>query len=451
MLYNIKSYYILLNQLLNNIWFVITICWIFFDELSLYFIFRNYDNLLNNLTRRLADKNILYVKIFQALALNNNLISNQNQNILLKYTDNAPWTKKDIDMDALFRLEREYDVMILNSYTPIKAGMISLVFKCTRYYKTTNKIETFIVKMKRKNIEVILNDGIQKLLFCVKLLSYIPIVDNYQISNIIHDNINLIERQTNFKKEVENINTMKNNCKNLKYIKIPVVYEEVTHKLSNIIMMEYIKGDTLQEVDIEDYDEYSKPIIKFVLVTVIMNGICHGDLHTGNILFIKDENDPKYKYKIGILDFGIVYEIGKMKNTIYYIFANMYTDSPEIMAENLLSSGIIEPIECITNLPKIHYKNILDILTTFINDTVHISKHFNQINVFKSLYELNDYFVKHNLIINGVNIRPCDDLVKIQVIFTMLYGVILKLCGPNYIEITNKIMIDLFHIDVSES
>ena len=104
MLYNIKSYYILLNQLLNNIWFVITICWIFFDELSLYFIFRNYDNLLNNLTRRLADKNILYVKIFQALALNNNLISNQNQNILLKYTDNAPWTKKDIDMDALFLL-----------------------------------------------------------------------------------------------------------------------------------------------------------------------------------------------------------------------------------------------------------------------------------------------------------------------------------------------------------
>jgi hypothetical protein len=53
--------------------------------------------------------------------------------------------------------------------------------------------------------------------------------------------------------------------------------------------------------------------------------------------------------------------------------------------------------------------------------------------------------------VNGFNIRPCDDLIKFQVIFTMLYGVILKLCGPKYIEMTNQVMIDLFHIDVSES
>ena len=42
-------------------------------------------------------------------------------------------------------------------------------------------------------------------------------------------------------------------------------------------------------------------------------------------------------------------------------------------------------------------------------------------------------------------------MLKIQVIFTMLYGVIFKLCGINYLEITNKVIVDLFHIDLSES
>jgi hypothetical protein len=75
----------------------------------------------------------------------------------------------------------------------------------------------------------------------------------------------------------------------------------------------------------------------------------------------------------------------------------------------------------------------------------------SQINIFKALYDLNDYIVENNLIVDGIQIKPCDDLIKIQVIFTMLYGVIFKLCDKNYLEITNKVMIDLFHIDVSES
>ena len=94
---------------------------------------------------------------------------------------------------------------------------------------------------------------------------------------------------------------------------------------------------------------------------------------------------------------------------------------------------------------------MLFILTKFINNTIYISKHFCQINVFKALYDLNDYIVENNLTVNGNQIKPCDDLIKIQVIFTMLYGVIFKLCGTSYLEIINKVMIDLFHIDVSES
>ena len=445
---NIKSFWNSLIWFLNNIWFLISICWIICDELSYYYVFKNQDKLVNNLTKRLAYQNILCVKIFQAFALNNNIFSEQKTNYLIKYTDSVPWTNKDIDVQTLIQLEKRFNLEILNDYKPIKSGMISLVFKCINKNKMN---EIMIIKMKRNNIETILNEGIQKMLFCITLLSFIPIVNNYQISKIIHDNIHLINQQIDFKKEVQNISIIKKNCKNLKYVKIPFVYEEVTNQFSNVIMMEYIKGLTIKEIKVADHDEYSKQIIKFVLVTTLINGTCHGDLHMGNILFIKDENDTKYKYKIGILDFGIIYEIDKMKNILYYIFANMYTDLPEKIAQNLLESGIVEPAEYIIKLPNHHLKCMLVILTNFINDTIYVSKHLSQINIFKALYDLNDYIVENNLIVDGIQIKPCDDLIKIQVIFTMLYGVIFKLCDTNYLEITNKVMIDLFHIDVSES
>lgn len=445
---SIKKCWISLNCFLNNIWFLLTICWIICDEISYYSVFKNQDKLVNNLTKRLANQNILCVKIFQAFALNNNIFSEQKMNYLINYTDSAPWTNNDIDLKSLLEIEKVFNLEILNDYKPIKSGMISLVFKCINKNKMD---EIMIIKIKRNNIETILNEGIQKMLFCINLLSFIPIVNNYQITKIIHDNIHLINQQIDFKKEVQNICIMKKNCKNLKYVKIPFVYEEITNQFSNIIMMEYIKGVTIKDIKLHDYNEFSKQIVKFVLVTTLINGTCHGDLHMGNILFIKDENDTKNKYKIGILDFGIVYEIDKIKNILYYVFANMYTDLPEKIAQNLLESGIVEPADCIINLPDNHVKCILVILSNLINDTIYISKHFSQINVFKALYQLNDYIVENNLIVNGIQIKPCHDLIKIQVVFTMLYGVIFKLCGTNYLEITNKVMMDLFHIDVSES
>ena len=433
-------------QFLNNCWFVICICWIIFDEITFYCVFKNYEKCIHNLTVRLSKKNILYVKIFQAFALNNNIINEQIHNNLLKFTDNVYWTDKDIDKKSLISLEKEYNIKILNDYIPINSGMISLVFKGIKI--NDDKTSKFvIIKMKRNNIDAILQDGIQKMLFCIWILSFIPIINNYNIFEIIHNNIHLINQQTDFKKEVENMKIMKNNCKNLKYIQIPYAYEDITNKFSNIIMMEYIKGDTLQIVDPVDYNEYSKQLIKFVFVTMLMNGLCHGDLHVGNILFIKDETDKKNKYKIGILDFGIIYEINKMKDTFYYIFANMYSVSPEEMSAKLLMSGLIEPVECISKIPQNHYKCILSILTNFINNTFHVSKHFSQINIFKSLNELNDYIVNNNLMVNDLSIRPCHDLLKFQVVFTMLYSVIFKLCGLKYIETSNKVMIELFHID----
>lgn len=423
-------------------------------------MFRSYDDCVKSIIYKLAKQNILYVKIFQALALNNDFGFINDETFFLKFADNAPWTTDDIDYDTLREIEVEQCITIENNFTPINSGMISLVFKGVRNNTNTNtKDQAFVIKMKRNNIENILNDGIEKLLFCLYLCSFIPIINNYKISEVIHKNIDLIRHQTNFELELQQMQQTKHNCRRLKYITIPQGFPEVTEKWPNVIMMEYIQGKTIKDIDPEDNERYAILILKFVLVTLFMNGQCHGDLHTGNILFIKEleselnddyNKKQKYKYKICILDFGIIYKMTKLNETMFYIFSNMGIIPPREIAENTLTSGIIEPISNITKLPKVHYDNLIHILTGFINETIHVSGKLNQTNIFKVFFDLNDYLVNNNLINNKITENNCnlyasDDFIKFQMVFTMLHGVILKLCKNRYIELANQVMSETFN------
>ena len=60
----------------KEIVFIFKVLYIISSEVIYYVIFRDYLNFIDNITHRLASVNILYVKIFQALASNNNLIDN---------------------------------------------------------------------------------------------------------------------------------------------------------------------------------------------------------------------------------------------------------------------------------------------------------------------------------------------------------------------------------------
>jgi predicted unusual protein kinase regulating ubiquinone biosynthesis (AarF/ABC1/UbiB family) len=415
-------------------------------------MFRSYDDCIKHVIHKLAKQNILYVKIFQALALNNDFGFINDESYFLKFADNAPWSTHDIDYNTLRQIEVDQCITIENNFTPINSGMISLVFKGIR---NNNSKEVIVIKMKRNNIEKILNDGIEKLVFCLYLCSFIPITDNYKISEVIYKNIDLIRHQTNFSLEVQQMQQIKHNCRRLKYITIPRGFPEVTEKFPNAIMMEYIQGKTIKDVDPKDNETFAVLILKFVLINLFMTGYCHGDLHTGNILFIKEsvsdsDSVSENKYKICILDFGIIYKMTKLNETLFYIFSNMGVISPREIAENTLTSGIIEPVDNITKLPKHHYDNLIHILTEFINETIHVSGKLNQSNIFKVFFDLNEYLISNNLINNKISENNCnlyasDDLIKFQMIFTMLHGVILKLCKNKYIELTNQVMSETFN------
>jgi ubiquinone biosynthesis protein len=429
---------------IHHIIFLINTATIIAMELLLYFIFRNYSLFISNITSRLASINILYVKVFQAIALNNSLIDDKTNNKLLKFTDNAPWNYSDIRLADLIEITDRYDIILNHGYEiPINSGMISLVFK--GYKRESGK--QVVIKMKRNNIEYKLNNAIENLQFFMYILSFIPIFNKYQIAEVVNKNIDMIKHQTNFCEEVDNMIRFKNNCKNLKYVIIPNVYSEVTKEYPDFIMMEYINGIKINEINEADYQAFAKQVMKFGFVTTIIHGVTHGDLHGGNILFIKDKDDEKYKHKIGVLDFGIVYDIeNDYKGLLFTILTEMFNQPANITAAKLLNSGIIEPINISQILPANHYNNILEFTTEIIEETINSSKKANQIQIYKFLSRFKEYLCKNE--IAELGLKPSDNFIKTQLVLAMAHGVTLTLCNDNYMGLADEVINELFHTNM---
>jgi predicted unusual protein kinase regulating ubiquinone biosynthesis (AarF/ABC1/UbiB family) len=411
--------------------------------------------------------NILYVKLFQAIVLHNQIIDEEMNHELMNFTDQAPWNFDDIHLESLSNLAVNHKIYLQNGfYNPINAGMISLVYKT--YCEKREKY--IIIKIKRKNIDIKLKLAIDQFLFLLYFLSFFPILKQYNLHELIQKNIDIIQHQICFQEEVDNIIRIKENCKFLKYVKIPEVYPEFTREDPNLIVMEFIEGMKIKDVLEEDREIFAKQLLKFGFVTTLMHGFTHGDLHAGNILFIKDssndsikeshsfikdssndsikESHTKDSYKVGILDFGIMYPINDhFKNTLFEVTTDLFSEPPEVIAKKMLHSGIIiQPLEVIEALKKDHYQSILDIMTFAFNETLHRNKDGNQIRLYEFIHHLHSYLKTNSL--QSLGLYLSDDFVKIQLVLAMAHGVTMKLCKEKYIELADRVINELFHTDL---
>jgi len=445
-----KFTFIDIVKLLRNTVFLIQTSWICFTEFSLYFFTKNYDLFIKRFTKRLASINILYVKVFQSLALNNSIINDKINNELLKFADNAPFTKYDIDYDTLLQLSVDYDIVFKNGFdNPINSGMISLVY-LARYNNDTNSI---IIKIKRKNIDQKLEEGIDNLLFFINLLKFVPFFTNYKISENIQNNIDVIKQQTNFSNEIKNIKRMQHNCKNINYVKIPCLYENINDNFPNVIAMGYINGKRFNEIDKEDYIEFAKQVIKFGIVTSLIHGFSHGDFHVGNILFIKEESENENpKYKLGIIDFGIMTEIQEpFKSNLLNCLTSVFQESSIVFLNKFLNSGIFEPCIIKDLLPEKIYDNLINLNIQLLEDFLY-SKNLKQIHLFE-FFKILFAFINNNTSTSGNNsynllkygIVPSSNFIQLQLSLAMANGVTFALCQDKTMQLTNDVVNDLFH------
>ena len=112
---------------------------------------------------------MFYVKMFQAISSDNNVLSTEVQQYLSTFTDNVPYSEVDVDTSYL-EIASKYNFKIPNIH-PINSGVMSLVYEI---YNDND--EKFIMKVKRKNIEKRLQDSIDEMRFIINTISYLLIV-----------------------------------------------------------------------------------------------------------------------------------------------------------------------------------------------------------------------------------------------------------------------------------
>ena len=174
----------------------------------------------------------------------------------------------------------------------------------------------------------------------------------------------------------------------------------------------------------------------------MIHGVAHGDLHRGNILFIK--NDSKNKYVLGVIDFGIVNKIEPaMMGSFVDILTDLFTVPVETIVSKILYSGIIEPIEMIRQLPAEQMGEISSSIAKILNNLIEDSTEMNQLKLFNFISDLNSYL--HTNVVVDLGLKPCDSFMKFQLTVAMAQGVALSLGGDDYMNLLDEVINELFH------
>jgi predicted unusual protein kinase regulating ubiquinone biosynthesis (AarF/ABC1/UbiB family) len=398
-------------MLLNKLIFIINTIYIILFESLNYILTRDYDTYIINVANKLSKINIFYIKILQALSMNNEIFTQKTNEYLLKFTDKVDFTYDDYNFNHVINtisyinnFHSDYSVDI-NSIYQINSGMISIVYKAKmnkkKYDNKNNRFNTetidIVIKLLRNNIQHYINESYDNIYFLITILNIIPYIKYFNINDILQENKAIMLSQVDFENEVENIRLFKNKNKNVDYIIIPEPYEIFTKYNKNIIVMEYINGLKLNEISENEKEIYLLQLAKFGIKCILYDGIYHGDMHPGNILFVKENsciNDRFNGLKLGIIDYGIVGKLNDTEQEIFYnfftlLFKNDYTELSLIILNELIT-----PFEIYNNLSNYKKTELINRLEKIIIRTITINKTFTPKDIFLINRLLSNYDLK---------------------------------------------------------
>jgi predicted unusual protein kinase regulating ubiquinone biosynthesis (AarF/ABC1/UbiB family) len=421
---------------------------IIFAEYIAYLFHKNEERAVITIAEKLAKINIVYVKFVQAISASTGIIDDHAKQRLAQYADNVPYKKEDLDFTFLRELQESG--IYLKSTKPINAGLIAVVFKAS-----DKDGKLYAVKVKRRNIYQTMMNSVREIEWIINKLMNYDFFKKINIKQHFERNRHILFDQLDFENEVENIKTFKTNFENIDNIIIPNVYEDYTNKNENIIVMDFIQGMKLNELQPEDKIHYCKAVAKFGLKSMFFDGVYHGDMHQGNIFFILDEKEKKEKeekkeeeeekeeenkeekeekenkeekeekekkedlnkYKLGIIDFGIIGKLTREDQNKFYEFLQCLYDERFDDTATYVFENIIVPQEKKEKITEETKKEILEAISKIMENSMRekftSTKDIYDINCILSQYELEmDAFFSDAQLALIVNNTLCNNLAS---------------------------------------
>ena len=457
------------RDLFCALWFTMSSCYIGITEFIKYKVgWKSRNHAIMDVSRRLAAKNMMYVKIFQAFATNRNIVSHELNEFFSEYTDSVTYSEEEYDINELKELEarscecRPYmSLRIENDYRPIKSGLMSLIFRAR--ILTDGPGDLVVVKYLRKNIRNNFNTSMNNLVVFAKLTKYLPYMKTLNVENLILQNIVSLNDQVCFRKELANITTYFNRWKDYETVKIPKPYPDYTEMINpDVIVMEYIHGMKITEIDPADNDTFAKVLAGFNGKAAFCSSIYHGDLHPGNILFIKAAPDAPASeptHRIGILDFGIIGYLTRIDQEILfkalkYTYQRKYNKIIDLIMACELSEETARKTNTNTDkisgqaslvkatLGPIKFNQLRDeLMRVLINYTTPQVKFFGVAEIYEINYILNNY---------GMTFRR--SLYRLFVTVAIMDSIGTRLgTEMSYVQHMTDIIMDMYNIKPTDS
>lgn len=305
---------------------------------------------MKNIISYIGDKNIIFLKLCQWCWIKNDssYYSSELVEHLNNYTNNAPYTKSDIDscinFDNLYCVHEDGNVqqVVITERTPYNSGSLSIVF-------------VGMLNGQKVAVKVLRADIQNKLLSNMKVLNtlfyflntFYPSKYGSNTIKLLLNNQNELLKQLDFKKEVSNIELFYNVYKKNKLIVVPKVYKCFTEKYPNIIVMDWVPGLNINQMNYEQKIEACPFYVRYVFSSYILKGVIHSDLHQGNVLFINSEIGGHDVWKIGLIDFGSVIEanVEEIDFIQYFLNGILNNEFEEFIEYSITNCEILVDLE----------------------------------------------------------------------------------------------------------
>lgn len=242
-----------------------------------------------------------YIKLGQFLSTREDLVGEIRARFLKFLQHSVPYDK-NFDIATVFNKNLARDIDVINK-KPIKSASIAQVHKAI--LKNGDIVAIKVVKDKeRRNLEF----GCKRFKNFGSFLSKFSFLKRFNFERATQDITKSLLSELDMQFEARNINKFRYFFADDKKISAPFVYEQYSTK--NVIVMEFIEGQTILEVinnerlDQKEKSKIASIILDSHLKQVYMDNFFHSDPHQSNLIYSLDK-------RVFFIDFGGYCELRK--------------------------------------------------------------------------------------------------------------------------------------------